>query len=108
MSDSTKVLYTYTPYVSHKSGKKYDVYVPNPQTGKLNIVSFGDSNYEDYTIHKDSKRKEAYLNRHKNDYLNDPLHPGFWSANLLWNKQTLSDSWYDTLKRYNLTPTAIS
>ena len=31
-----------------------------------NTVSFGDSNYSDYTKHKDVVRKEAYVARHKN------------------------------------------
>ena len=28
-------------------------------------ISFGDAKYSDYTINKDPKRKENYINRHK-------------------------------------------
>ena len=30
-------------------------------------IAFGDSNYEDYTIHKDAKRRENYIKRHGNE-----------------------------------------
>ena len=50
----------YKPYISDKPDKKYYIIT---KTGKK--VYFGSSAYEDYTTHKDPKRKEAYIQRHK-------------------------------------------
>ena len=44
---------------SNNPKKKYDALV----NGKT--VSFGASGYEDFTIHKDEKRKDNYLKRHQ-------------------------------------------
>lgn len=71
---------------SYKKGKKYQVQLP----GK--IVHFGDSNYEDYTVHHDDKRKQSYQQRHQHDKINDPFHAGFWSYWVLWNKKSLEVS----------------
>tara|TARA_R110002033_G_scaffold128709_1_gene169764 strand:- start:822 stop:1103 length:282 start_codon:yes stop_codon:yes gene_type:complete len=47
----------YKPYKSTKSGKKGMVY-----TAK-GLIHFGDSNMQDFTQHKDSKRRDSYLAR---------------------------------------------
>ena len=69
-------------------------------------VSFGDSNYSDYTKHKDPKRKENYLDRHKKmeHWGKDGVQSaGFWARYLLWNKTTIKSS-VDDIKRFkNLT-----
>ncbi|HNL16797.1 MAG TPA: hypothetical protein PKJ74_07255 [Chitinophagales bacterium] len=44
-----------------------------------NLVSFGDARYEDFLIHKDKYRQFKYRQRHKNDNIDDPNYPGFWS-----------------------------
>ena len=74
--------------VSKNPKKKYDVVSPE---GK--IIKFGDSDYEDYTIHKDKARKKAYLARHgvREDW-EDLGKAGAWSRYLLWNKPTLIQS----------------
>ncbi len=65
-------------------------------------IHFG-SNYDNYTIHEDDKRKQAYISRHqKNEDWTDPLTAGFWSKHLLWNKRRLKDSIKDTEQRFNL------
>ena len=38
-------------------GKKYDAIFPDKK------VSFGSAPYEDYTVHKDDKRRESYIKR---------------------------------------------
>ena len=43
-----------------KKNKKYDVL----DTDKKYLLSFGDSRYQDYTMHKDDDRKNNYLSRH--------------------------------------------
>ena len=41
---------------SSRKNKKYKVTLPDGKT-----VNFGDDRYEDYTMHKDIKRKDLYL-----------------------------------------------
>lgn len=61
---------------------------------------FGAKGYEDYTDHKDKKRKDSYINRHKKDLeTNDPTRPGYLSMFILWNKPSLEDSIKDYQKR---------
>ena len=65
-------------------------------------IHFGAKLYEDYTHHKDDKRKKAYLSRHKHDNATNPNYAGFYSTNLLWNKPTLKESIQATNKKYNV------
>lgn len=70
-------------YPSTRKNKKYCVI--NPYTNKL--VHFGDLRYEDYTEHKDLKRRMNYLNRTskiKGDWLMNPYSPNNLSRLLLW------------------------
>lgn len=61
-------------------------------------VKFGEFGSEDYTIHKDTKRRELYRARHKKDLItNDPMRPGFLSWYILWNQPTIEAS----VKDYN-------
>ena len=71
---------------SSRKNNKYMVTLPS---GKK--VHFGSSKYEDYTIHKDEKRRDKYLARamkikNKNGELtyNNPESPNFWAIKLLW------------------------
>ena len=82
---------------STNKNKKFDVII----NGKT--ISFGDAKYSDYTINKDPKRKENYINRHKkneNWNLTGVETKGFWSKNLLWNQSTLKNSVDDINKRF--------
>ncbi len=46
---------------------------------------FGAKGYEDYTMHHDVKRRDAYRDRHKKDLdTNDPYRAGYLSRFLLW------------------------
>jgi len=66
-------------------------------------IHFGSPLYENYTIHKNIVRKNAYINRHeKNEDWSNPYTAGFWSKHLLWNKPTLNESIKDTEKRFNI------
>jgi hypothetical protein len=66
-------------------------------------VHFGDSRYEDYTIHKDENRKQRYLNRHqKRENWNDPRTAGFWSRWLLWNKKSIKKSIKDIQNKFGI------
>ena len=75
----------YKPYKSTKSGKKGMVYT------KKGLIHFGDANMQDFTQHKDSKRRDSYLARSggikdKSGNLtkNSKESPNFWSRKVLW------------------------
>ena len=57
-------------------------------------VSFGDSNYDDFTKHKDTDRKEANIKRHaKEDWSKSNIaSPAWMSRYTLWEKPTLIKS----------------
>lgn len=85
---------------SSKSDKKFDAFVVHGD--KMKIISFGARGYEDYTIHRDKKRRKLYDNRHSNEDWDNPFTAGFWAKNLLWNKPTLKESAKDTEHRYRI------
>ena len=51
----------YKPFPSKAKGKKLSVYVM--KEGKKRLINFGSSDYEDFTQHKDPKRRKSYLAR---------------------------------------------
>ena len=70
---------------------------------KIKITHFGASGYTDYTLSKDEKKKQAYLDRHRtNENWNDYMSAGSLSRYILWNKKTLSASIADYKKKFNL------
>ena len=84
---------------SDKTFKKFKVVIDDTKNNNKKTLHFGAKPYEDYTHHKDDKRKKAYLARHKHDNYTDPLYPSFYSTNLLWNKSTLKESIVDINKK---------
>jgi Family of unknown function (DUF5754) len=88
----------YFPYVSDKPNKKY--YIVTTTKKK---VYFGATGYEDYTTHKDLKRKEAYIKRHqKNEDWNKSGidTPGFWSYHYLWWFPTKQQAYQNIKKQF--------
>lgn len=84
---------------SHNPKKKYMVIV----SGK--IIHFGDSRYEDFTIHKDEKRKARYINRHQKNEdwtISGIEKPAFFSRWLLWNMSSIEESIEDIKKRFGI------
>ena len=70
---------------------------------KIKTSHFGASGYTDYTLSKDEKKKQLYLDRHRtNENWNDYMTPGSLSRYVLWNKKTLSASIADYKKKFNL------
>ena len=66
-------------------------------------TAFGALGYEDYTIHGDLKRKQAYLRRHrKNEDWNNPKSAGALSRWILWNKPSLEESIKDYINRFHM------
>ena len=89
---------TYTLTKSKSKNKKWNI-----KNG--NSINFGQEGYSDFTINKDPKRKKLYIARHRKreDWTKTGLDTaGFWSKNLLWNKNTLSKSIIDTENRFNI------
>ena len=68
---------------------------------KLKITHFCADGYDDYTIHKDEKRKELYIKRHqKKEDWNNPTTAGALSRWILWNKPTLIESIKDYKNKF--------
>lgn len=89
---------------STSSGKKYMVKIKQ-KDGSYKTVHFGASGYSDYTKHKDPKRKENYIARHKKreNWTKSGIDTaGFWSRWILWNKPTLSASKKDIENRFSI------
>ena len=82
---------------------KYVVTLLNKETGREKTIRFGAFGMSDYTIHKDDKRKNNYIARHKvRENWTDPSTAGFWSRWILWNLPTISASLKDTINKFNL------
>ena len=82
--------------------KRYKAIFYDDNGDKLKTTTFGDKRYENYTIHKDNKRKELYRKRHHKDKINDPMSAGALSWYLLWNFKTMKESIKDYEKRFNI------
>jgi hypothetical protein len=79
----------YKPFKSSAKNKKYSVYVM--KDGKKKIIHFGHSDYQDFTQHKDEKRRKSYLARakgikNKKGELTwkDKNTPNYWAVHYLW------------------------
>ena len=73
-------------FKSNRKNKKFYVIVNNKK------IHFGDKRYEDFTQHKDKKRRENYIKRaskirDKNGKLtkDNPLSPNYWAMRILWD-----------------------
>lgn len=69
---------------------------------KVKTIHFGDSNYSDYTIHRDEARRQRYIDRHRSseDWKN-PMTAGTLALYILWNKPTISASIADYKRIFN-------
>ena len=78
---------------SKKKHKKFDANIKTKDSE--NNISFGASGYSDFTKHKDEKRKDRYISRHKKneDWNKSGIDTaGFYSKHLLWNKDSFDKS----------------
>ena len=80
----------YKPFKSSAKNKKFSVYVM--KDGKKKLILYGDSKYQDFTQHKDEKRRESYLKRAKgikdkqgNLTWKDKNTANYWAVKTLWN-----------------------
>lgn len=85
-----KVFESYNkPVDSDRPGKKKMVLAKKGD--KVKLIHYGSSSYQDFTQHKDKKRRANYLARsggirNKAGELtkNDKFSPNFWSRSTLW------------------------
>ena len=71
--------------------------------GKIKKIRFGDKNYDDYTMHHDDSRKQAYINRHeKREDWNNIKTAGCLAYHLLWSKPTIEEAIKDFEKRFDV------
>ena len=90
----------YFPYKSDKPNKNYYII-----TNDNKKVYFGAAGYEHFSSgHKDEERKLRYIKRHNNEnWTKSGINSaGFWSRWLLWNLPTISSSYQDIKKRFNI------
>ena len=74
---------------STAKNKKWTAIFYDNEGKKIKTSQFGDSRYEDYTQHKDKKRRTKYRDRHKKDLASgDYMKPGFQSYYILWGDST--------------------
>lgn len=82
----------YYPYKSDKPNKKFFIIT---SSGKK--IYFGQAGYEDYTIHKDPKRKELYIKRHskmRENWERSGIDTaGWWSVKFLWSYPTKQEAY---------------
>lgn len=70
-------------YPSSRKDKKYQIFDPKHEKW----VHFGQLGYEDYTKHKNKKRRKNYLTRSKNikgEWKNNKYSPNNLSIHILW------------------------
>jgi len=79
----------YKPFPSKAKNKKFSVIIM--KDGKKRLIHFGDARYEDYTQHKDEKRRQSYLKRARaikdkdgNLTYKDKNTANYWSYHYLW------------------------
>jgi hypothetical protein len=74
---------------SPKKDKKFRVVFDDDRR-----VDFGQIGYSDYTLHRDKKRMQRYVVRHKRGHeqwgAKGVYTAGFWSRWLLWSKPSLA------------------
>ena len=88
---------------SEIDGKKYTAIFFDENRKKIKTTHFGAVGYDDYTKHRDDERKQRYLERHsKNENWGDYKSAGSLSRYILWNKPSVSASYNDYLKKFNL------
>ena len=95
---------TYIQLLKSKvDGKKYTAIFYDEKRSKIKTVHFGSAGMSDFTKHKDEERKQRYIARHSaNENWNDYMTAGSLSRWILWNKPSLSASYNDYIKKFNL------
>ena len=70
---------------------------------KVRTTHFGAAGMSDFTKHKDPKRKQRYINRHKKrENWDDYMSAGSLSRYILWGETTLKKSIDEYKKKFKL------
>jgi len=83
---------------SNKPDKKFKAVIDNSKT-----VHFGAKGMSDYTKHKDTERKQRYINRHQanEDWTAKGFKTaGFYAKHILWNKPSINASINDVNNKF--------
>ena len=82
---------------SNKKDKKLMAVIDGKKT-----IHFGDSNYSDFTKHKNEARKDNYISRHSNEdwSKSNVASPAWMSRFILWEKPTLKGAVDNANKKY--------
>lgn len=85
--------------------KKWKAIFYDDEGKKIKTTQFGDSRYEDYTQHKDKKRRDKYRSRHKKDLSKgNYMSAGFLSYYILWGESAALKTNINKYKKmFNLT-----
>ena len=71
------------PKRNPEDGKKYVVYVKDPQSGNVRKIQFGAHKDEDITAKiNDPEAVKSFNARHKCDLKKDKMSPGYWACRL--------------------------
>ena len=70
-------------FTSNRKNKKLQVCVKD-KDNKIKNIHFGDSGYEDFTQHRDIKRRASFRARHKCDEADDITTARYWACKELW------------------------
>ena len=90
---------------STKGNAKYVACFYNKSKKLVKTSRFGAKGYSDFTKHKNTKRKQRYINRHKsreNWTRSGMTSAGALSRWILWNKPSLRNSITNYKSRFNL------
>ena len=95
---------TYIQLLKSKlENKRYTAIFFNKERKKIKTVHFGLKGGQTFIDHKDDDIKQAWIARHSvtGDWTK-PDNPSSLAYHLLWTKPTISASYYDFLKKFNL------
>ena len=68
-------------------GDKHKYIVKSCSGGISKIIKFGARGYEDYTQHKDPKRRKSFRARHQCDEVTDKNTARHWACEYLWSNK---------------------
>lgn len=85
---------------SNRKYKKMKATFYDKDKKQCKSIHFGDNRYDDYTVHKDEKRKESFLKRFNKTKKYDT--PYELSKQILWNKKSKIASINDYIKKNKL------
>jgi hypothetical protein len=90
---------------SPRVGKKLRMIFYDKNKMLVSYTDFGSEGMSDYTEHKDDERKNRWLSRFNkliNKYKNDFTKATTLSHLILWNRETIEDSYKNYLRKFNL------